>query len=484
MKLQMKLEMEMEAEEQHNDNDNNNNNDDDDDDNDAAASDDDYDDMVIAASLDYTTTSMVWDQTKNIPNLKMSQDIDILVLSCVKPTEYEVNLRTLSSMLNYMRHVPIWLDICDDGLAIKKPFINLAENILILCWELRMPNVILTPSEFLISGEIYAYQPFPIFDLLSLIYHNALQLFPYKLSNLYGYNIRTIADLNEPFTIARRDANGELVMSGMLWQMLMEFARHLNGTLQLIIEPREYVGYGRLQQYVRNGSMDIAASVNVIVHYPNRAFFEYAYPMDIGSWCTMLPIERIISSHEAIGKAGLRIMGMKAEFRWYPNEMKIKYASSILLTDDFNTLMQLRSSFNTSYGYTLTSMKWLLFQGQQNYFKKPLFRYSNDLCMQKLTFFALLMNENCLYRDELDKFTLYLSEHGFLQFWNQKIFSDMLEANLLRLADLSMPLEAQPISWDEWLHVSALYGIGLLIGIVIFSVELSIYYFNVFLDNL
>ncbi|KRG00019.1 uncharacterized protein Dwil_GK27928 [Drosophila willistoni] len=395
---------------------------------------------------DYTITSIVWDQVKSLPHLKMSQDIDILVVSCIRPTEYQVNLGYLSSMLNYMRHVPIWLDICADGMPIKGSFKNLAENILKRCWELRMANVILTSSEFLRSGQIYAYQPFPIFHLLSLEYHNALQLFPYKLSNLYGYNIRTIPDLNEPFTIAHRDASGKLVMSGMIWRMLMEFARHLNGTLQLIIEPREYIGFGRLQQYVQNGSMDIAASVNVVVHYPNRAFFEYAYPMDIGSWCTMLPIERILSSHEAMGKQ--------------------------------------RSSFNTSNGYTLTSMKWHLFQGQQNYFKKPLFRYSNDLCMQKLTFFALLMNENCVYREELHKFTLYLSEHGFLQFWNQQILSDMLEANLLRLADLSIPLKAQPISWDEWLYVSALYGIGLSIGVVIFLVELSIYYVNIFLDNL
>ncbi|KRG00020.1 uncharacterized protein Dwil_GK26901 [Drosophila willistoni] len=97
-------------------------------------------------------------------------------------------------------------------MQIKDSMKNLPENILKRCWELHMANVILTASDFSTSFQIFAYQPFPTFQLLSLTYHNALKLFPYKLNNFYGYNIRTLPDLSEPLTIAYRNANGELVL--------------------------------------------------------------------------------------------------------------------------------------------------------------------------------------------------------------------------------------------------------------------------------
>ncbi|EDW84410.2 uncharacterized protein Dwil_GK14115 [Drosophila willistoni] len=177
-------------------------------------------------------------------------------------------------------------------------------------------------------------------------------------------------------------------------------------------------------------------------------------------------------------------MGLRSESFLYPDEMKITYASSFCLQDRFKTFMEHRSSFNATYGYTVSSVKWALYREQQNYFKKPLFRYSTNLCIQKLSLFALLMNENCLYRDHLHEFIIRLSEYGLIRFWNRQSLYDMMEANRLRLADLSTPLRAQALHWEEWLYVAVLYGFGLLVGLVVFFSELMVYYINVYLDNL
>lgn len=125
-------------------------------------------------------------------------------------------------------------------------------------------------------------------------------LFPCKLGNLKGHPIRTVPDNSEPHTIVRKTLNGSIVIDGPVWQFMIEFAKHINATLQLPIEPHpeKSIKLVQILDLVRNQTVDIAASLRPYsLNVQRSSTHIYGSPMMVGNWCMMLPTERVIGSH-------------------------------------------------------------------------------------------------------------------------------------------------------------------------------------------
>ncbi|KAH8247274.1 hypothetical protein KR038_001226 [Drosophila bunnanda] len=501
-------------------------------------------------------TALLWNHQEYPHFLRHRQDLDILGVVCLRTSQYKEVLSAFSIMLDQIRSMPVVLQLCEEGDPSEDQ--ESAGLIFRLSVELQILNVLLLPWNFLRSRTFYAYELFPKFQITKRIYDTHLTLFPYKLGNLQGHPIQTMPDNSEPHTIVQKTLNGTSIVSGPVWQFLQEFARHINGSLQLYGEPviGQTLRYAQVLDWVRNGSIDIAASLRPHVRVQLDNMHVFSYPLQVGDWCTMLPMERVLSAHEALTRlmhspftwvyilvlyavhcfmtqrghvrhrlfylkkllahltllcflqaqlsaffigplqenhisnmqqlerSGLHIMGFRREFQQYPIEMRSRYASSFLLQDVFADVVKHRNQFNITYGYTETSVKWNLYREAQKHFRRPLFRYSQDICVQKMSLFSLILKNNCLYRYQLKAFIMRLQEGGFMEYWYCRSFYVMVKAGRLQFKDLSTSHQVLPIRWSEWQYVLALYGAGLLASVVVIVIELTIHYVNVCLRSL
>ncbi|XP_020809305.1 uncharacterized protein LOC110184991 [Drosophila serrata] len=501
-------------------------------------------------------TALLWNDEEYPHYLRPRQDLDIVGVVCLRLSQYKEVLRAFSIMLDQIRSMPVVLQLCEEDDPSQDQ--NSTELIFRLSVELQILNVLLLSWNFLRSRTFYAYELFPKFQITKRIYDTHLTLFPYKLGNLQGHPIQTMPDNSEPHTIVERSLNGTYIISGPVWQFMTEFARHVNGSLQLYGEPviGQTLRYAQVLDLVRNGTIDIAASLRPHVRVQRDNIHVFSYPLYVGDWCTMLPVERVLSTHEALTrlmqspftwlymlllyavhclmarrghlrhrlfhlkkllihlalicflqaqlsaffigpqqdnhitnmqqleKSGLHIMGFRREFTEYPIDMRSRYASSFLLQDVFADVVKHRNKFNLTYGYTVTSAKWQLYREAQRHFRRPLFRYSQDICVQKLSLFSLILKSNCMYRYQLKAFIIRLQEGGFVHYWYRRSFYVMVKAGRLHFEDLSTSHRVRPIRWSEWQYVLALYGAGLLASFVVVVIELTIHYVNVCLRNL
>lgn len=175
-------------------------------------------------------------------------------------------------------------------------------------------------------------------------------------------------------------------------------------------------------------------------------------------------------------------MGWRKEFSLYPEELRIRYASMFISHDNYMEFIKMRMDFNTSFAYTIGEDKYKMYKEMQKHFKRPLFRFSYDLCMLRIMPQSLLYQENWLFRHQFDAFVLRLQHSGILRLWHSKGFFDMLRAGHTTLRDLSTEVKARPITWMDWQLVMTLYAYALASASVMLLFELSVYYVNVCLS--
>ncbi|KAH8406983.1 hypothetical protein KR222_003342 [Zaprionus bogoriensis] len=504
----------------------------------------------------FTTSHLIWTHATKSHCLKLKQNLDIFGVICVGPENYKFALKDLSTMLNHRRESPLLLQIGSENQAVAITG-AIARAVLLQCQELLMPNVLLLAHDFVNSGILYAHEIFPTFRVRQLIYNSNMELYPYKLHNLYGHAIRVEPNFHEPYTIASGISTGSFKITGVLWHLMNEFAKYLNATLELSYDPQipgPAINYYATMRHIENDTVDISASVFPLQLCSVGNLHKFSYPVFLGSWCIMLPVESLlrpaeammgvvkspwmwlyfgiiyclirwmkgqfcrrrrqltllwslmqlslvcsvlaqlsamfirpqhkgmIKSFEELRTANLSIVGGRNEFYMYPDEIRISYASSFISYENFTEFVELRDSFNTSYAYTIGSEKWRMYKEMQKYFRRPLFRYSSDVCIRHIAPQSLLYQENSLYCHQLNAFVLQARDCGLMNYWVSRGFYDMISAGRVSFRDLSTSVRARPLPYVDWQHVMALYTYALAIALLVFVFELSVHYVNVCLD--
>ncbi|XP_030078644.1 uncharacterized protein LOC115482785 [Drosophila hydei] len=259
----------------------------------------------LLSESNLSATTLVWSNRLHMPYLKEHQDVNMLGLVCLDIDLYQPMLNALSITLNHMREVPLVIQLCIKD-SRQPNELEVIRKILKQCQDLLIPNVLLLLSDFLNTRNLYAYQMFPTFRLLSQLYSARSLLYPYKLANLHGQIIRTRPDLSQPYVFMYKDRNGNEITTGMLWRLIMGFARQLNATLELSLDPATKQvssiknGYFKLLQHTQNGQIDVTSSIFPMTISTKNTIAMFSFPVAISSWCTMLPVERRLTPSEAI----------------------------------------------------------------------------------------------------------------------------------------------------------------------------------------
>ncbi|XP_017864574.1 PREDICTED: uncharacterized protein LOC108614863 [Drosophila arizonae] len=118
-------------------------------------------------------------------------------------------------------------------------------------------------------------------------------------------------------------------------------------------------------------------------------------------------------------------------------------AHRVLLFDDWQELIRLRETFNDSFIYPVTDLRWLSLQEEQKYFRGPVFYYSEDVCIKRFILLALPVRLHLPYLQLFERHILAMQEFGLLQFWMSNSFNEMVRLKVDSRNDYSHPEEPE-----------------------------------------
>ncbi|XP_011179352.1 uncharacterized protein LOC105210230 [Zeugodacus cucurbitae] len=130
----------------------------------------------------------------------------------------------------------------------------------------------------------------------------------------------------------------------------------------------------------------------------------------------------------------------------------------------------LRDTLNTSYAFLVSDM-WLVYEEQQKYFSRPLFRLS-DICLRKNNPMAVPLQRNSLYRDDLSAFIGRLTEAGLIEQWRRQSFLELLDMDWIMLTDHSKPRDFVPMKFQDLQLLLIALGFSLVVSVLCFLLEL------------
>ncbi|KAH8347159.1 hypothetical protein KR059_005862, partial [Drosophila kikkawai] len=224
-----------------------------------------------------------------------------LVLACLPGLRWRDFLSSLSRSLKYLRQVKILIELEGDRDDI------LVRQVLEFCQSQDMINVNVIFGDFIITQAVYSFEAYPEFEMVSQIFAEDSQVFslyPDKMSDLRGGPIRTMPDYSEPNTILYEDKQGNRQILGYLWDVMEAYARKHNARLQVVNKYADdrSLNFIEVLDVGRSGIVDVAASIQPMSMGVQDRYHEMSYPVDLTSWCTMLPVERDLDVSELLSR--------------------------------------------------------------------------------------------------------------------------------------------------------------------------------------
>ncbi|KAH8277931.1 hypothetical protein KR018_010372 [Drosophila ironensis] len=147
------------------------------------------------------------------------------------------------------------------------------------------------------------------------------------------------------------------------------------------------------------------------------------------------------------------------------HKMKLLGEAHVQVFEDFNQFVRVRESFNASYIFPVTDVRWHTYREQQKLFTKPVFYYSDAFCLNRFFFLSIPLRRHLPYRHIFEEHILRQKEFGFLRYWINRSFYDMVKLGLTPLQDFSTedPVDA-PINLSDLSRIFSLY-----LGSMLFS---------------
>ncbi|XP_030370348.1 uncharacterized protein LOC115620968 [Scaptodrosophila lebanonensis] len=139
------------------------------------------------------------------------------------------------------------------------------------------------------------------------------------------------------------------------------------------------------------------------------------------------------------------LLGRLVEFRKYKPMFKVESNFSRYISD--------RDSFNTKYGYMMTSSKWIVVTEQQKIFTSVLFRMRDDFCFFNTVPLGFPVHENSIYMEPINTVILEMSAHGLHTYALRMGFTEQIEAGQLSLKDLSPRREYRAMQVEDLVYI-------------------------------
>ncbi|XP_073817358.1 uncharacterized protein [Musca autumnalis] len=453
----------------------------------------------------------------------------------------------------------------------------------------KMLNVIAVLQDFVENRFIYTFQVYPEFMLQIKKFENTTHLFPNKVNNVYGKELRTIPDQVMPRSVVYTDDRGQLQVTGYITEFINMFAKYINSTL---IYPEDMIPgntlfYRDFVNWTQMDLLDIPCSITPLMGGETTPLMSYTY--EVLNWCLMIPEEEPLSYQDFLkGFLTLQILlgifvmdviftilltlsqqlmhyrkyhtiavdltnilinpqvilahlGSSFKLHAYPGlslriiyvamfisgllyttafsvqlnafltrptvhsittlDDMLKYKLKILAAkDEYTTLMKLsgddfipylslfkiidsykdfadmRTAFNRTYAYPVTSSVWYVYATRQKLFTQPMF-HRTDICFKSMDLMAFVLPRNSLYKEHLDTLIIRATDMGLLSYWLQNSFYGLVKIGTLTFEDLSNSEDAASyIKMEDFIYVVLSLTKAFSLSFVIFALELAWFY--------
>ncbi|XP_053959794.1 uncharacterized protein LOC128864220 [Anastrepha ludens] len=138
-------------------------------------------------------------------------------------------------------------------------------------------------------------------------------------------------------------------------------------------------------------------------------------------------IDDLLARGIKVAASNITILGMEY------NKEFVEYLPNLTYFSNYTELLMLRDTLDTSYAFPVSDI-WFIYDEQQKYFSRPLFRLS-DICLGRNIPSALFLQKNSVYRHSLNKLVLKLQEVGLMNYWMRHSFVELLEMDVISLED-------------------------------------------------
>ncbi|XP_059217677.1 uncharacterized protein LOC106094164 [Stomoxys calcitrans] len=203
-----------------------------------------------------------------------------------------------------------------------------------------------------------------------------------------------------------------------------------------------------------------------------------AYNAYFSTYVTQAPKSATLNNLDDILASGLKSIAWRPEFNEVFGRLadRQKYSRMFILEDSYQKYLQLRESFNTDYGYVVPTTKWTIINEQQKIFTTPLFRQSSSFCFINNIPMGFPVHENSPFMDTLYQLILEISESGLTNMWMEHGFMELIKAKKLQLEDLSKKKEFHAMKVEDLMYIFIFLAMMLVIVLVVFALELIVYY--------
>ncbi|XP_017493731.1 PREDICTED: uncharacterized protein LOC108381845, partial [Rhagoletis zephyria] len=128
-----------------------------------------------------------------------------------------------------------------------------------------------------------------------------------------------------------------------------------------------------------------------------------------------------------------------------------KYLKNLTEFSNLTEYQLLRNTFDIRYAFMVYKM-WGIYDEQQKYFSRPLFRLT-DICLFKNLPMVFPLQENSEHEERLNDFRVRLQEAGLIEFWlRHRIYVEMLEMDLIHIEDWNKKPPFEPMTLED-LHI-------------------------------
>lgn len=182
------------------------------------------------------------------------------------------------------------------------------------------------------------------------------------------------------------------------------------------------------------------------------------YECYLQSFFTHPPPEPLLRSFEDVRHSRFRVAMDRREANLLLQSYNMtlrnaQRAQNVIVLDDWNEFVHMRDTFNASFIYPVTRLRWATYSEQQKFFERPAFYYSDDICMQRYVLLCVPLRRHLPYRHLFELHLLQTQQFGLLKFWIERSFFEMVRLRLTPLKDYSEPrvdeeqLYVRDISW-------------------------------------
>ncbi|XP_017061761.1 uncharacterized protein LOC108101795 [Drosophila ficusphila] len=202
------------------------------------------------------------------------------------------------------------------------------------------------------------------------------------------------------------------------------------------------------------------------------------YEAYLQSYFTSPPSEPSILSFRDIGNFSMKLAISRIEVNILTslNNSHFNEISKdhLLIYDDWSKYLVLRDSFNTSFIFPVSEVRWRSYEEQQKLFAQPAFYLATNLCFNQLMFFSPPMRRFLPHRHLFEEHMMRQHEFGLVKFWKSQSFIEMVRLGLASLEDLSHKKEEEPsLLLDDISWILKLYAGAIALSICCFLLEIA-----------